>query len=218
MERLLDAAGLLKDVTREDSEEENENGGGGAAVSGNEGRKRKRQAARPAVTGQSMQRLFNMRSVAPPAETVELLRVYNPDTPSFNPALFFTDAYVLENESLGQEQMELAQRFDACCTFQSDISGRSAMDKFRRLLTDLLMFDIVRLVNPNAKGGRVGDVMKSEITSMLTKIYPDDPDKALTLFTKVNEWCQKGKKLNGLWRRLGPACLVYLIEHLSKDL
>ena len=159
-----------------------------------------------------MQRFLNITQVTLllPKQMESFIRVNGPDAAAF-----------LEDfETLGDELLEAVDIADALVRryeYTVVLQNRQKKDRYRSLFSMLMFFDIVQCLWPQASG-RLGEVMKDQLTETLGEVAKNGEYQVSVMRDGMNEWSLIGSKLDGLCSMFGPGCLFLLGEHLSDDL
>ncbi len=105
----------------------------------------------------------------------------------------------------------------ACYRYTISLDSRHHVDHIRWLFSMLMFFDLFKLINPHGSG-RVGHLMQRDFNKFLGPVLSAANMAEEVALKQLNEWSLRGSKLHKLCVELGPGCLFYLGDQLSRDL
>ena len=116
-----------------------------------------------------------------------------------------------------QTEDKMGDAVMACYKYTISLDSRHYLDHIRWLFSMLMFFDLFRLINPQGSG-RVGHLMQRDFNKFLGPVLSTANMAEAVALKQLNEWSLRGSKLHKLCLELGPGCLFYLGDQLSRDL
>ena len=116
-----------------------------------------------------------------------------------------------------QAENQMGDAVMACYRYTISLDSRHHVDHVRWLFSMLMFFDLFKLINPQGSG-RVGHLMQRDFNKFLGPVISASNMAEGVALKQLNEWSLRGSKLHKLCLELGPGCLFYLSEQLSRDL
>ena len=116
-----------------------------------------------------------------------------------------------------QTEDKMGDAVMACYRYTISLDSRHHVDHVRWLFSMLMFFDLFKLIKPQGSG-RVGHLMQRDFNKFLGPVISASNMAEGVALKQLNEWSLRGSKLHKLCLELGPGCLFYLGDQLSRDL